>query len=214
MLLYGDNMKLKTFNENNALMNSYLLFNDSFGIIIDPGFNGEDLINYCKQNDIRVKYVFLTHAHFDHIKDLPLLAFIYDFTLYVSAEDKQLLYNDGFNYARAYGSNFKMPNRPIIEFDYSKELVLDGEKFKIIPTPGHTKGSVCIKHLNALFSGDTLFFDSVGRTDLFGGNQKDLFRSITLLEQSVSNDAKVYPGHGQSGKMGQIKQTNPYIRSR
>ena len=107
-------MKLKTFNENMASVNSYLLYNDRFAIVIDPGFNGSDIIEFCKEKNVNLKYVFLTHAHFDHIKDLPLIAFVYDITVYVSKEDKSLLYNDGFNYARAFGANFKMPNKAIV----------------------------------------------------------------------------------------------------
>lgn len=204
-------MKLKTFNDNMADINAYLLIKNKEAILIDPGFNGKAIITYCKDKAIDIKHVILTHGHFDHIKDIEILAKDFTYDLFVSKHDKNFLFSDELNYARAFGSTFKLPPLEIHEVEDQQVLNLLDESFQIFLTPGHTKGSICIKIKNQLFSGDTLFYNSVGRTDLYSGNQSTLFKSLEILKSKVSNDVTVYPGHGKSAKMKEIKEINPYI---
>jgi hydroxyacylglutathione hydrolase len=86
------------------------------------------------------------------------------------------------------------------------------EPFLCFYTPGHTKGSICIQYQNRLFSGDTLFADSIGRTDLYSGNMNDMKQSLRLLSERLSNQTVVYPGHGESKKWQEIKEVNPYLK--
>ncbi|MCK5731640.1 MAG: MBL fold metallo-hydrolase [Tenericutes bacterium] len=204
-------MKLKKINQNLAQVNSYILFKNSNCIVIDPGFNGASINDFCKEKGLSINYVLLTHGHFDHIKDLNLLEKTHQFAVYMSKDDKRLLLDDGLNYARAYGMTFK-PIKQVVEYLSDKQtLNLLDEQFKIYSTPGHTKGSICIKYNKKLFSGDTLFFDSIGRTDLYSGNNKEIHKSLALLKTTISNETIVYPGHGDSGSMKEIKQNNPYL---
>ncbi|MBI9008798.1 MAG: MBL fold metallo-hydrolase [Tenericutes bacterium] len=205
-------MKIKLFKENLAQVNSYLLIKKKKAILIDPGFNGEAIIKYLKENEVVIDYVILTHGHFDHIKDLELLAKEGSFELFVTKEDKFLLFHDEHNYAKAFGSSFKLPNNITIkEVANNDSLKLLEETFKIYSTPGHTKGSICISYQRTLFTGDTLFYNSVGRTDLYSGNQSELFKSIDLLKTKFGNDTLIYPGHGESGKMKIVKDINPFL---
>lgn len=205
-------MKLKIFNENLAQENAYLLFKNQVAIVIDPGFNGEQIIDFCKQKELQIVAVLLTHGHFDHIKDVSMLAKIFTFDIYISNEDKPFLKNDQFNYASAFGSKFHLPNFMVISLKDNQKIEIEGESFHIIATPGHTKGSICIEYNRYLFTGDTLFYNSVGRTDLYSGNINDMKKSIALLNSKISNDTTIYPGHGEHGKLKVIKEGNPYLK--
>ncbi len=206
-------MKIKVFSDNIAQVNSYLLYKDTRGILFDPGFNGNQIINFCKEKEIVIEHVILTHGHFDHIKDMKIIANHFDYHTYIEENDYRLLFEDENNYAKAFNSRFVLPSNIIVmKITNGDTLKLYNEDFKFISTPGHTKGSMCIKHRNLLFSGDTLFYNSVGRTDLFSGNRKDMFSSIDLLKNKISNDTTIYPGHGQSAKMKAIKEVNQFLR--
>ena len=205
-------MRIKKFYDNPAQVNSYLLIKRDKAILIDPGFNGKELVKYCKESCITINYIILTHGHFDHIKGIEDIALEFDFELLVSKEDKQLLFHDKFNYAKAFQSSFKLPsNITIKELSDKESLKLLDETFKVYSTPGHTKGSICLAYQRSLFTGDTLFYDSVGRTDLYSGNHSELFKSIAFLKTKFGNDTVIYPGHGDSGKMKAIKEVNPFI---
>ncbi len=207
-------IKLKIFNQNPAEVNSYALIKEEEIILIDPGFNGDNIIAYCNQNNFYITDIILTHGHFDHIQSIPKLAITYKFKIHISRDDLILLKNDEYNYARAFGESFNLPSNIDINFLSDKQkLNINGEDFNVITTPGHTKGSLCIKYKNWLFSGDTLFADSVGRTDLFSGNQSHLNKSLKKLTDTISNNLTIYPGHGKSAKMSKIKEINPYINS-
>lgn len=205
-------MKLKVFNENLAQVNSYLLTKKKHAVLIDPGFNGNDITKYCEEYEICIDHIILTHGHFDHIKGIELISKAFNFDLFVSKEDKKLLFNDEYNYAKPFGSHFKLPNSiSIIEVGDKEVIKIFDEPFKIFKTPGHTKGSICISYQKLLFTGDTLFYDSIGRTDLYSGNNLDLNKSLDLLRKNFSNEVTIYPGHGKSGKMKSVKEVNPYL---
>jgi glyoxylase-like metal-dependent hydrolase (beta-lactamase superfamily II) len=205
-------MKLKIFKENSAQVNSYLLIKKKHAVLIDPGFNGKEIVDYCKESEILIDHVILTHGHYDHIRGIKLVSQEFNFDLYVSKQDKQLLYNDEFNYARAFGSSFKLPKDIIVkELSDKMDLKIFDETFRVYYTPGHTKGSICISYQKMLFTGDTLFYNSVGRTDLYSGNNTDIFKSLEILKKNFSNETTIYPGHGESGKMKSVKEINPYL---
>lgn len=204
-------MILRKFNDNQLDQNSYVISNKNQGIVIDPGFNFEGIISYLKRKNISDLLIILTHGHFDHIKGIENLAKEYNFDLMISANDKLLLFDDNLNYAKSFGSSFTLPNLNIIEVSESYRLDFLNEEIEFIETPGHTKGGICIKIRDNLFTGDTLFYNSVGRTDLYSGNQKTLFESMKKLTASIGNNAMIHPGHGKSAELNEIKKINPYI---
>ena len=205
-------MKLKIFNDNFMQSNAYLLMKEKEAILIDPGMNGKEIDRYLKEHEIILGAVFLTHGHYDHIQGLEELNLEKPLDVYIGSEDMRMLTNDRMSCADAFGKSFKLPvNMHPIALSNGDKITLLSSTFQIISTPGHTKGSISIKFEQWLFTGDTLFSDSVGRTDLFSGNQTELFRSIGLLTSLVSNQTIVYPGHGPSAKMKLIKEINPYL---
>ncbi len=205
-------MKLKIFSENLAQVNSYLLIKEKHLMVIDPGFNGSKILEFIRNNDMTLEAVVLTHGHYDHIKSIETLAKEYNFTVWVSPNDKDFLFDNEKSYAKAFGSTFQMPNHLKIGLLKEEEsLIWNQETFKVIDTPGHTKGSICILYRNWLFSGDTVFSDSIGRTDLYSGNMNEMKRSLQKLIQGISNQVVVYSGHGPSAKWSTIKEQNPYF---
>lgn len=205
-------MKLKIFNQNVVDINSYLLIKEKEAILIDPGFNGDAIIEYLDKSNVELKYIILTHGHFDHIRDIQILAKKYLFDVFISNQEVSFLKKDNQNYAFAFGSKFIFPKNIAVKSikDEEKISLLD-ENFVFILTPGHTKGSMCIKYRNWLFSGDTIFYDSIGRTDLLSGSFLDMQKSLKYLKGRISNQTKIYPGHGKNGKWINIKDTNSYI---
>ncbi len=205
-------MKIKVFHNNNADINSYILIKNDKAMCIDPGFNGNDIYHFFIENSIDLEKVVLTHGHYDHIRDISLLYSHFKFKLHLHSRDMELLGDSRLNYANAFGNDFHLPS------DIEPELVHDGndivfqdEAFKIISTPGHTAGSICIKYQNNVFTGDTLFYDSVGRTDLYSGNHAELKKSIKKLLGMISNGATIYPGHGKAAKLKDILAVNKYL---
>lgn len=141
--------------------------------------------------------IILTHAHFDHIFPLDALRDRYCIPVYVHENESDSLADSEKNaYSSFFGGELKM--RPAdFTFNENTELEIAGEKIKILHTPGHTAGSSCFLTGNALITGDTLFSDSVGRTDLYGGDQYTLLNSLKILRKIPdARSITIYPGHG------------------
>lgn len=205
-------MKLKKFTKNLAQINTYVLYENNHTIVIDPGFNGTKVLDFCTEHHLQIEIVILTHAHYDHIKDIPLLAKTHQFEIILEEQDYPLLFDDEMSYARAFGATFTLDKSIAVKKVVSGDCFdFYGNKLSFLSTPGHTKGSMCIIYRNMIFTGDTLFTNSIGRTDLYGGNQNEIYRSLELLKKKISNDATIYPGHGDHGKMKHVKEINPFL---
>lgn len=178
--------------------------------IIDPGTSDKQLFDVIANCD-NLKYILLTHGHIDHIIGLPMLhSKCPDAVLVACKNEKEMLGNAMFNGTAT---------------DYYKEVVDDADKYvtdndilhlgesiiEFIETPGHTKGSMCIKIGSDLFSGDTLFYKTVGSTEFYGGNWEDLKSSIKNKLFTLPPEIKVYPGHGKSTTIGYEKENNPFV---
>ncbi len=174
-------------------VNAYFLVNEETGnaVCIDGGESYNNVQKAESVNGFTVKILMLTHAHFDHsgcAKELQDRGV----KVYISEKDAPKLSND-LNLGKFFGRNFKTlsPDKTLQD---GEEVDFEGMKIKTISTPGHTDGSVTFLTGDMLFTGDTLFCDSVGRTDLPGGNRQDLCESVKKLF-SLSGDYRVFPGH-------------------
>ncbi len=179
--------------------------------IIDPGGEPEEIIKIIEDNGLEPKYIILTHGHGDHIYGLRELKEKYGIDVYIHEDDAELLEDPEKNLTAM------MPVRePMVFTDYKtfKDgdfLKLGDQNIKIIHTPGHTRGCVCLQLGGSLFTGDTLFKGSIGRTDLYGGGD-DIIDSIREKLIRLDDNTRVFPGHGAPTTMGLEKRVNPFVR--
>lgn len=180
-------------------------------VVIDPGGDPGEIIDRLKKQNARVSAYWITHGHMDHISALSALAREYAAPAYMHERDAAW----AFHPANAMPPYYGAPTRPdsgtlsLQEGQVLQDLALE---CRVIATPGHSPGSVCFHfpEQKIIFTGDTLFAGSVGRTDLSGGNERMLSASLQLLS-SLPGDTTVYPGHGPATTIGQEKHSNPFL---
>lgn len=190
--------------------NTYIIGDHGIGVIIDAGVKGEEVSGVVKKHGLKIKYIILTHGHIDHI------CCAYDIKKKVNAKvlihenDGELLTDPVMNGSAMFGEDS--------QFYPADALLKDGDvleagnlKLEVIHTPGHTPGCICIKTGNILFTGDTLFKLSIGRTDLPKGNYDDIISSIQKKLMPLDDETIVYPGHGELTTIEFEKQRNPFI---
>lgn len=187
--------------------NTYLLTIDDQCILIDPASKAEKLIEIL--GDKKIIAILLTHGHFDHIKAVDGLYNHYHCPIYINELDEHLSRD------RKQGESFSLPISAAISvpLNHIKEgtTKIGPFEFETIYTPGHTKGSVCYLFDKELFTGDTLFKCSAGRTDLQSGSDRDLKGSLRILKE-LNGDINIYPGHEDTSTLEFEKQFNPYLR--
>ncbi len=193
-------------------VNTYLLAKDNQALVIDPGFNGKEIIEHLERHNLKLICVIFTHGHYDHIKDFNILEINDSVKVYIHEEEKDFLYQPNLNLSSMFNHDF------IVSKNVKIDCLADGqvidfvrEELKIIHLPGHTKGSMGIIYNQHFFSGDTLFFDSIGRTDLPTGNSGKIHASLKKIKASLPKNSMVYPGHGKGGRLSEILQINPYF---
>ena len=203
-------MEIKVFNNNSMATNTYIVSIGSEALIIDPVGNLETINYYIKNKELNVKYILLTHGHGDHIGLVTELKELSNALVYIHNEDEEMINNSSLNLSSHFGKAISFKS----DFHYKDgdELLLGTETIKIIHTPGHSKGSVCIQIQDCLFTGDTIFQGSVGRTDLYGGDYDKMLKSIEKISKLDSN-LKIYPGHGPSSQLSIEIRTNPYFNN-
>ena len=172
-------------------------------VVIDPGDESNTILDYLEDNGLLCKAVFLTHGHFDHVGACDALAEETGAKVFMNAsDDRDNMHSPHFPYSLPDNGRY---------YDDGDVINIAGMTFEIIGTPGHTPGGVTIKTENALFTGDTLFRGSCGRTDLDGGNIDELMSSLKKI-CSVDGDFEVYPGHMDTTTLIKEKTFNYYCR--
>ena len=193
--------------------NCYLLCNTDTKecVLIDPADNAGKISEMIEQSGCTLKGILLTHGHFDHIMAADEVRDKYNVKVYASAEEKNTLSTPHINLGEAYGMNLSV--KADIWHNDGDVLNLAGFDIKAIHTPGHTKGSCCyyLKDEGVLFSGDTVFYGSVGRTDFPGGSTAEIVRSLHKLVDSLPEETEVFPGHDASTTIGYEKRYNPFV---
>lgn len=194
--------------------NCYVAVNEnSEAFAVDIGGDASVLTERLEKNGIKLKMILLTHGHFDHIRGVAETAEKTGASVYIHSADSVMLKDADASLARFVGgSEF----REVAEFnEVSDGDVIDfcGQKIKVMHTPGHTEGSVCYIIDDMIFSGDTLFCNSVGRTDFPGGSHRKLLESLKKLSAiSSEGEYKVYPGHEEITTLSREIKYNPYFR--
>ena len=183
-------------------------------IVIDPGDNIDAILAVLEKHSLRVKAIMITHAHIDHIGGAAKLKAATGAPVLMNAGDQELY--DHLD-VQASWLGMEAPSRTEIDsaIQDSDTLTLGPAEFRVLDTPGHTQGSISIwiPAENKLIAGDTLFRDSIGRTDLPGGNSRQILRSIEDKLLPLPEETIVIPGHGPNTTIGREKERNPFLQS-
>ena len=166
-------------------------------VLIDPGYAADFLLDTLNAKELELSAIALTHGHFDHVGAVRDLAAETGCRVYLSGDELSL--PPAITAGRLYYTDL-----------YTDRFTAAGIPFTVLKTPGHTPGSVCLHTGSLLFSGDTLFAGSCGRTDLPGGNPADMRASLKLLA-AIPENLTVYPGHGEATTLDAEKRYNPYL---
>lgn len=208
-----ENLKIGRIVLGMCQTNCYFVYEEGKkeALVFDPADKGDYIFEGLKNKGFTVAAILLTHGHFDHIWGLEALKELTGAKVYAYEEEKEVCENASVNVSKGAG-------RPCaVKADFylkdGEEITIAGISLKLVATPGHTKGSCCyyFEGDKILISGDTLFQESVGRTDLPTGSMGTLVRSVREKLLALPEDVKVYPGHGESTTIGHEREYNPFL---
>lgn len=198
-------MQIKRFILGNYEANCYLISHKNEAIIVDPGYESEELLNFIKDQNLNLKYIFITHGHFDHVGGVNQLKKLYPNAI-VLVHEKDTIWLEKNDY-NLTGQKIHFDEAITTE----KSIFLNELEFKIIFTPGHSAGGMSLLVDDYIFVGDTLFNFSIGRTDFPFGDYDTLEKSVRKLYE-LPNNTIVYPGHGEKTSIGFEKRHNYFFK--
>ncbi len=195
-------LNIETFPLGSYQTNCYIVYESDSDecFVIDPGYEPETVLLEVKQLKKSLSAILLTHGHFDHVGAVREIVAETDCKVYIHENDLSLPIS--FTAGPLYYTDC---------YDEGDVLSLAGVSVRVLHTPGHTSGSVCLMAEDVLFSGDTLFRDSCGRTDLPGGNPGQILQSLRRLA-ALEKDYRVLPGHGMETTLDDEREYNPYLQ--
>lgn len=207
-------MKIEKFLTGIISTNCYLVSNEETkeAVLVDPPAVPRNLVSHIQEEGLTVKAILLTHAHFDHIMGIDKVIELYgEMPVYVEESDLELLHTPKLNESTIYTNGYSYPGGDVIHDGDVLHLI--GYDFKVIHTPGHTQGGVCyyVESNGVLFSGDTLFCGSVGRSDFATSSTSALIRSIREKLFLLPDETIVYPGHMGATTIENEKMNNPFV---
>lgn len=206
------NLKVGSLTLGVCQTNCYYVYREgsSDALFFDPADKGDYLYQAMKDKGLTVKGILLTHGHFDHIWGVDKLRELSSAPVYACESEAKLCKDATLNVSEQVGRPCTVePNHYVKD---GEEITIAGMTCRLIATPGHTAGSCCyyFEEDGFLISGDTLFQESVGRTDLPTGSMSDIVRSVKEKLFVLPDETKVYPGHGEATSIGYEKEYNPY----
>ncbi len=192
--------------------NCYLVWDDDKqAVVIDPGGHAERILEAIQQRGLRLRMVINTHGHVDHIAANADLIAATGAQLAIHHLDAAYLCDDRLSLAGHFHTKLE-PLQADYPLQDGQELTVGSLRFQVLHTPGHTPGGICLWIADALFSGDTLFAGSIGRTDLPGGDQDQLLQSLREKIAPLPDHLTVYPGHDRTTTLIHEKQRNPWLQ--
>ena len=206
-------MKVKTFIVGSVSTNCYVAYDldSQTCVIIDPGAPAPAVLDFIKDHQLVPQAILLTHGHFDHIMGIESILEQYQLPVYAYEAELPLIENADLNVSAYFGAPYTYVGAQGVA---DRQMLLSPPlDFQVIHTPGHTKGSCCFYHEEdaLLFTGDTLFKESVGRTDVPTGDGEEIIQSIKEQLLSLPENVIVYPGHGGPTSILHEKGFNPYL---
>ena len=204
-------MDIITLFPDGFTSNCYIIYSGDSAYVIDPGVECKRICEELKKRELTPVGILLTHGHFDHIMSADGLRKETKIPLYVEKSDAEMLTDSVKNaYSYFFGGSFTV-SPPEYTLKDGDILPLGDESVKVIATPGHSKGSVCFDLGDKLITGDTLFADSFGRCDLYGGDTEVLFSSLKRLRSLAGKkDRQIYPGHGERAMLARAIERIKY----
>lgn len=205
---------MKTLVVGPLEVNCYIIWdkNTKEAFIIDPGGDAGEIMDFIKTEGLKPKYIINTHGHFDHVGGNAELRSAYDVKVAIHRNDEPML-ELAHEQAIMFGVKTPEQPKPDILLEGGETLKAGGLEIKVIGTPGHSKGGVClyVEDEGVLFTGDTLFAGSIGRTDFQGGSYDELMSSVKTKILPLGDSVKVFPGHGPESTIGEEKRSNPFL---
>ncbi len=208
-------MKIVSMQLGPIETNCYIVYDEvsKEAMVIDPAWDYEAIDKALTDRGLQLKFVFLTHGHADHIGALQELRNKKDVPVYVGKGDSFLIQNSANNLSMFMGKRIECASPEFTVADGDK-IQLGSTTFTALETPGHTPGGISLYGGNVVFSGDTLFQYSIGRTDFSGGSYEQLIKSIEDKLMPLPDDTVVLPGHGPSTTIGDERRVNPFLSGR
>lgn len=204
-------MKVKRLQAGVYAANCYIVHDDEGnGIVVDPAGDIEDIMDYLDEKDVKVAAIVLTHGHGDHIGGVMELREKLNVPVMVHKDDEDMVGDGALNLSTSMPMG-EVHFRPDKLLDDGHLIKVGSKEIRVIHTPGHTRGGICLLVDQILITGDTLFQGSIGRTDLYGGDFDMLMTSIMERLMVLPDETIVYPGHGGQSTIGAEKRSNPFI---
>lgn len=204
-------MKIKRLSLGELGTNCYILSGEDFAVVIDPADVSEELISFAtEEKDKKYKYILLTHCHIDHILGVERVREIWNSPIVIGEKDAASLKTPSENLSTyIFGKEYKLTADLMVK-DGDK-ISLGSKEISVLETPGHTKGSVCYILEDNMFSGDTLFKGTIGRTDFPTSNIEEMAKTLEMLS-SMEKDYNLFPGHDDATTLFREKKFNQYMR--
>lgn len=196
---YKDEPEIAVFKNTGNDANYYLISQNGRGVLIDAGGCLEEIAEYVDTNKMKVEAIILTHNHSDHVMEAADLKERLKSKLMISKKETD--FSEGFD-----------PIKADVYLDGDQTLDIAGISFDIINTPGHSPGSISIKMDSVVFTGDTLFWDTIGSVHYGGGDYDEILSSIRNKLLTLDDDTTIYPGHGPSCSIGYVRENNVFMK--
>ena len=207
-------MNIITIPNGTLQVNCYIVETEHAAVVIDPGYMERQLSSYVAENPDKIKFIMLTHRHFDHLAAANALKRMTGAKIVINELDEGGLYSDLLSLGSMAGGFYNKADPDAhadIYVDEGDTVTAADMVFKVLYTPGHSEGGICFLIDNILFSGDTLFKGSIGRTDFPSSNMAEMRQSLDRL-CTLPDETVVYPGHGEATTVGYEKSTNMFLK--
>lgn len=196
---------IETIKVGPLATNCYIVYDDKSkeAIVIDPGYEDDDIVEFIEKNELKLKYIYLTHCHFDHIEGANWLKNKFDAKVLTYFAEEENMKDSNVNLSKMMMGDplLVKPDKLMFEND---EIEVGSITFRVMHTPGHTSGSSALYDGENLFSGDTVFKDTFGRTDFPTGNMHEMIKTVDRL-LTLPSTTKVFPGHNEATMIGEIR---------
>ncbi|HTY82412.1 MAG TPA: MBL fold metallo-hydrolase [Dehalococcoidales bacterium] len=188
------------------------LESDGQGMVIDPGGNAETILKAVSETGLEITTIVLTHGHSDHIAALRDVQDKTGAQVAIHTEDADFLEGRG-SYSSQFGIEYRTPHPPDLLLRDGDTVGVGSLSYKVIHTPGHTPGSICLQTGDKVFTGDTIFHRGIGTTLMPGSSRSQLLESIQERIMTLPDETKLYPGHGRETTVAIERRDNPYTRA-